>query len=306
MRLKSRTFNYTGSAQTFVVPAGVTRLWVQGIGGGGGGGAGGAGYTTAGSSAGGSGGGGGAEGRGEWLDVTPGETVTVTVGAGGTAPAASTAGQGAILLPGGNGGNTTVAATAGTLVFPGAQKGGVNVPTPAVGSGFGGAWNNLNAGIGGGSGDNLGWLQSVPGSGGQGFTSGNEAAWGYAKNGGLSASCGGRLTGTAANTFSANTNGNGGTTGATSGSYLGGGGGGGGGFAVWPQDAGPGAGGNGGAASATAGGAGSTVGGAGGAAAGIGCGGGGGGGGGSANGAYKIGGAGGTGGPGQVMLVWAS
>src|SRR3954469_1746562 len=65
---------------TFVVPANVSALRVNACGAGGGGGGG---FATAGG--GGGGGGGGMQLRNEWVSVTPGETVTVTVGAAGTA-----------------------------------------------------------------------------------------------------------------------------------------------------------------------------------------------------------------------------
>jgi hypothetical protein len=72
----STIYTYTGSDQTFTVPTGITSITTEMWGGGGGGGnaggwnygypGGGAGYTTA------------------TLSVTPGQTLTVMVGAGGT------------------------------------------------------------------------------------------------------------------------------------------------------------------------------------------------------------------------------
>ncbi|MFA7243611.1 MAG: hypothetical protein WC091_26185 [Sulfuricellaceae bacterium] len=66
------------SSTTWVVPGGVTRIRASALGGGGGGGGGGAsGFDICGS-----GGGGGLFLRG-WFNVTPGETLTITVGTGG-------------------------------------------------------------------------------------------------------------------------------------------------------------------------------------------------------------------------------
>lgn len=112
----SQTFNSSG---TFNVPAGVSMVWVDLIGGGGGGG--GSDYT------GGSGGGGaaGSAFKGVPYVVTPLAALTVTIGAGGSGGGASGASGatggtsvfGAISLPGGAGG------TGGTSSV--AQSGGV-------------------------------------------------------------------------------------------------------------------------------------------------------------------------------------
>ena len=68
---------------SFVVPAGITRLWVRLVGGGGGGG-GASPQGTGNNGTGWAGGGGGAGGDSEgFLNVTPGQTLTATVGAGG-------------------------------------------------------------------------------------------------------------------------------------------------------------------------------------------------------------------------------
>ncbi|MCH2024015.1 MAG: fibronectin type III domain-containing protein, partial [Saprospiraceae bacterium] len=74
----SQIFNYTGSAQTFIVPPGVTEISAVCVGGGGGGSA----STLASNGFSGGGGGGGAL---HWrtLSVTPGTVLTINVGAGG-------------------------------------------------------------------------------------------------------------------------------------------------------------------------------------------------------------------------------
>jgi len=75
----SQTFTSSG---TWVVPAGVNYVYAAGIGGGGGGGSGGG---AVGGSSGPGGGGGGSAGNSETIRiaVTPGETLTITIGSGG-------------------------------------------------------------------------------------------------------------------------------------------------------------------------------------------------------------------------------
>jgi hypothetical protein len=118
------------SSTTWVVPDNVIGGWLVGCGGGGEGGGGArpdnGSNTIAG---GGGGGGGGAEERIQWVDLTPGETCTITIGAGG-----SSAGQGANSdassgTDGALGGNTTFVCAAGTFTFRGAR------------GGVGGLWN---------------------------------------------------------------------------------------------------------------------------------------------------------------------
>lgn len=90
---------------TFTVPDGVTTLYLSGCGaGGGGGGSGGAVNNT---SFGGGGGGGGAGQSAirQAVSVTPGQTINITIGVGGTAGLANTS-QAAAGSNGGNGGNT--------------------------------------------------------------------------------------------------------------------------------------------------------------------------------------------------------
>jgi hypothetical protein len=87
LQIGMQKFVYTGSAQTFTVPTGITAIFVQALGGG----AGGAGCTR---SLGGAGGGAGAFGMAYITGLTPGGTVTVTIGAGGTAGSPGGAGTG--------------------------------------------------------------------------------------------------------------------------------------------------------------------------------------------------------------------
>ena len=105
--------NYT-SSDTFVVPAGIERIFITASAAGGGGGEG--------SSSSGYGGGGG--GSGAWVDslaiqTTPGETVTITIGAGG----AGGDGAGAVGNTGATGGTTSIAAASGTVTLLGGSGG---------------------------------------------------------------------------------------------------------------------------------------------------------------------------------------
>jgi hypothetical protein len=125
------------SSTTFIVPAKVTSMEIECWGGGGGGGAG------NGSTLGGSGGGGGAYALG-YFSVTPGATLTITIGAGGAGSAA--AGNAGLL-----GGTTSVAESGvGTLITAAGGGGG-----PTAGG---------NGGSGGNSGS--GYARLIPGGGG--------------------------------------------------------------------------------------------------------------------------------------------
>lgn len=84
------------SSSTFVVPAGVTTVYVSGTGGGGGGG-GGAGFASQRGAGGGGGGGAGRSAISQPVSVTGGQSISVTIGVGGT--------RGASGGPGGNGGS---------------------------------------------------------------------------------------------------------------------------------------------------------------------------------------------------------
>lgn len=119
------------SSGSFVVPVGMNTLQVLAIGGGAGGGSGT--YNTSIGSAG--GGGGGGRLQYQMLLVTPGETLTLTVGgagAGGVYPGVSVAG-----VAGGDGGATTI------------QRGSVILMNAAGGSGGGGGVVGGAGGIGG-------------------------------------------------------------------------------------------------------------------------------------------------------------
>lgn len=130
-----QSWSTTSPTQSFTVPEGVTNLIVEAIGGGGAGG-----YSEGG------GGGGGIYGT-RSMQVTPGEILSIVLGAGGL-PVGSGSGNA--------GGNTTVTGSLMTLTFQGGGgggKGGSNGlaslwpgGTPGVGGGGGGS-----NGLGGGS-----------------------------------------------------------------------------------------------------------------------------------------------------------
>lgn len=156
------TFSYTGSDQTFTVPAGKTSmevyLW------GGGGGSGGADSSRSG------GGGAGAMVQG-LLQVTPGETLTIVVGAGGL-------GVGATNVYGGGGKGTNVGAgTAGTGGGRSAIRRSTNDIVTAGGGG-GGSWNTTQGGSATFSGTANNGSETNPGGKG-----GSQAAGGAAGTG---------------------------------------------------------------------------------------------------------------------------
>ncbi|WP_201829534.1 hypothetical protein [Microvirga zambiensis] len=128
---------------TFVVPAGIRRLYMEQVGGGGGGGGG---NQGAGGFSGGGGGAGGYVVSGQ--SVNPGDSVSITVGDGGAGGAGTTVGgQGAA-------GQSSVISLGGSFTITAAGGGGGNVGGPCApgngGAGTGGASNSL--GIAGGSG----------------------------------------------------------------------------------------------------------------------------------------------------------
>lgn len=137
---------------TFTVPAGVTTVWLTGVGGGAGG---------AGSDGGAFGGGGGARAWGVPVTVTPGASYAVTIGAGGS--------PGPYDGPGGAGGVTSFGAL---LSLSGGGAGGAGGSgggdTDGVtGGGFGGYSRAAAAGSGGGGSGGIG---GNPGyAGGSGF-----------------------------------------------------------------------------------------------------------------------------------------
>ncbi len=169
----SQTFNYTGSAQTFTVPFGVTSVTVQAWGAGGGG-AGGNTNTARG------GGGGGAYSRGTRA-VTSGQVYNITIGQGGagTGNPGSTGGDSffsfsgtnIVLAKGGNGGNGTAGGTggqasAGLPATGGTRTSGGNGGTGSTNGGGGGG--SAGTGGNGGTGSN-----GSTGSGGNGGTAGS-------------------------------------------------------------------------------------------------------------------------------------
>lgn len=151
----------TAGADTYVVPAGVKKISILCIGGGG------SGATDLNAfNEGGGGGGGGALAYSNDVVVTPGETLTISVGAGGAAIATSDAN-------GNNGGNSS------------AKRGGVTL-VEAVGGG-GGIRGDGNFGIGGAAGSCTGDVSYSGGNGGFGGSSesgGGGGAAGYSGNGG--------------------------------------------------------------------------------------------------------------------------
>jgi len=128
-QLASGTVNIGNRAQfpsssSFTVPANVTTIWHSGCaGGGGGGGSGGiSGVTASWSST--SGGGGGQPGqfvRRVPITVTPGQTLTISIGAAGTSGSAGVAGGAG--GNGGNGGNTTISGTGVSVTLTGGAGG---------------------------------------------------------------------------------------------------------------------------------------------------------------------------------------
>lgn len=143
---------------TFVVPPGVTTVYVSGAGGGGGGG-GGAGRTSSPNSSG--GGGGGGAGRSAYkqpVSVTPGASISIKIGAGGA--------RGAAGSTGGSGGNGTAGGDTlfGTLLsLPGGAGGGLGRAGDGAGGAGGspgGAWGG--DGIAGGRGGDGGSGGSCP------------------------------------------------------------------------------------------------------------------------------------------------
>jgi hypothetical protein len=153
-----QTFTTTGSGQTFTIPAGVTALKVTVVGGGGNGGSTSTNY--------GGGGGGGGAGISYLTGLTPGNTISVTVGAAGGASSISSGTQTIATVTataGGNGGNSYAVGAGGScsganLNFGGSAGAGLSGITVGGASIFGGngqsaaANNNGNAGTAYGAG----------------------------------------------------------------------------------------------------------------------------------------------------------
>ncbi|HEX8648193.1 MAG TPA: hypothetical protein VF715_14965 [Thermoleophilaceae bacterium] len=229
---------------TIVIPDGVTRVRCRAGGGGGGGGGGGSAASTQLQAGGGGAGGTIAEAQ---IAVTPGETLTINIGAGGAGGSGGAAG-GSAGTDGGVGGNTTVVNSSSVTLLTaiGGARGRASTAsstTAGLGGLYGGtnnAANGLQPAGSGGAGDTkgMGPFVCVVGGGGGGAAT--------ATNGG---GAGGSLA--AGATLQSQSPGAPGASGTANGSsaaaatYPGCGGGGGGGGA-----AGPGAGGNGGAGAA--------------------------------------------------------
>lgn len=138
---------------TFVVPAGVTTVYVSGCAGGGGGG-GGAGSSSPANPGGGGGGGAGRSTIKEPISVTQGQSIAVSIGAGGNGGAGSTA----------NGSN---GAAGGATSF------GTLLTLAGGGAGGGGSGSTGSGGAGGSPGGQWGGDAQIAGTGGNGGNGGN-------------------------------------------------------------------------------------------------------------------------------------
>ena len=180
--LSSQTFNYTGAAQTFTVPAGVTSVNVDAHGAEGGtsylnwpGGKGGRVQAT--------------------IAVTPSELLTVTVGGMGGSffavppgfPGFNGGGAGGMSLSGGGGGASDVRRGGTQLVVAGGGGGsGFNSVSGGDGGNTSGA-DGVTASAAGSGGGGGGGTQSSGGAGGVAGTSGSAGSNGTAGNGGAGA-----------------------------------------------------------------------------------------------------------------------
>lgn len=140
----SNIARFTASG-TYIVPAGVTTIYVSGCAGGGGGGGGGSNNTGNAAGSGGSGGGAGQSIIRQLFTVTPGTIIAITIGSGGSGGGGG--GQGSDSATNGtDGGNTVIGGlitlTGGLSGLRGQQGGaGVAVVGPAGGAGFpAGGW----------------------------------------------------------------------------------------------------------------------------------------------------------------------
>lgn len=158
--LQPVSVTYT-SNDTFVVPTGVTSIFVTGIGGGGGGGGGGRGNLGSGGNYNGGGGGGGGASGGIGtveLEVSPADNVFIVIGTGGAGGAGGTGGGGAPGSPGSAGSPTLVQSPSfGYVAFGGGAggsggSGGDGATSPGTGGAGGYNTNNLFGAAGGGPG----------------------------------------------------------------------------------------------------------------------------------------------------------
>lgn len=208
--VNSTTYNTAGSS-TYSVPSGVTNVTIKMWGGGGGGGAG-----SNGSGVGGTGGGGGYAKA--VIDVTPGENLTIRVGAGG---AKATANQ-----RGGSGGEASKVTRSSTILLEaggggggGGRRGNTSGTEGDAGAGGGTTGQQGRAGSSGPPG--LGGTQVAGGTGGNGT---GDGATGASQGGGDGASTGACTT----NVTGTGSNGTGGVGGVFTTTCAAGGGGGGG------------------------------------------------------------------------------
>ena len=174
----AQTAYTTAGTYSFVVPVGITSISAVCVGGGGGGGAnGGSIYTD---NAGGGAGGGLAYGT---FAVTPGETLTIVVGAGGAGGTSSS-------RDGGDGGNSSVSSSSSTfLQGNGGGGGGQGVDNYAAEGGNGGTFSGIATVTGGGG-------NGGDGGNGGGGGGGAGGAGGYSGDGGYGQSFGGAGAGT--------------------------------------------------------------------------------------------------------------
>ncbi len=174
----TQTFDYTGSNQTFIVPAGVTSVIVECWGGG-----------AAGSNAGiaSGGGGGGAYTKGTLTGLTPGNSLTIIVGAGGTVSATQATTDGK------NSSVSTIVANGGKTVVNnrnGGAGGAASAITGAVTVSYaGGAGGNGRSSSGGGNNEAGG------GGGGSALTTANGSNGGNGGSSTTSVTAGGSGTG---------------------------------------------------------------------------------------------------------------
>ena len=158
----------------FIVPAGVWKVHGRLVGGGGG--AAGVGQLGDGSARPGGAGGGGGAAEG-WLEVTPGQVIAITVGAGGAGGAASANVAGAAGANGGSGGTSSI----GAFMAATGGGGGGSVSSAGAGGGTGtGGAVNYTGGVGGDGSGSVG-SASYGGQGGVSlFGGGGRAAMSYA------------------------------------------------------------------------------------------------------------------------------
>lgn len=188
---RQKRFTTSGS---FIVPAGVTTVYLSGCAGGGGGGGGSSRNSTSSAGTGGGGGGSGQSVIKYPVSVTPGQTIAVTIGAGGSSgPAATAAAAGS----GGAGGNT-IFGTLLTLVA-GAGGSGGNYGTVAQSGGTGGN-GYPNGGVA---------VSSQPTTAGQYGIAGQGASNPYG-GGGAGGVCGGQSTSAGGDSYGFGSGGGGG------------------------------------------------------------------------------------------------